>query len=79
MADAKITALPHQTGAVLGTDYLVTVDDPTGSPQTRYVTVAEVLDDFDATAAEVNTGTSTALYVTPDALVIILFRVSDLK
>jgi hypothetical protein len=26
------------------------------------------LDDFDATAAEVNTGTSTALYVTPDAL-----------
>lgn len=68
MADERITELTHQTGAVLGTDYLVTVDDPGGSPETMYVTVAELLDDFDASAAETTTGTSTALFVTPDSL-----------
>jgi hypothetical protein len=67
MADSKISALPHQTTEV-GTDYLVTVDDPGGSPDTRYITATELITSMAATAAETTTGTEAAKIVTPDGL-----------
>ena len=39
MADQKITQLTELTALASG-DYLVAVDDPGGSPQTKYITVA---------------------------------------
>lgn len=79
MADTKGSNLNPNT-APIGTDLIVMVDDPGGTPETQGVTFANATKGLAAattsaqgavplaTGAEVNTGTDAAKAVTPDAL-----------
>jgi hypothetical protein len=68
MANSKITALPAQAGTILGTDIFPMIDDPGGASETQKATFTQLQSSFAATAAQVTTGTSAVLNVTPDAL-----------
>jgi len=64
MADQKITQLTAET-APIGTDLLVMVDDPAGTPATEKVTMQDVVQGLAATQAEQETGTAVNRIVTP--------------
>ncbi len=70
MADKKITALTELTAAI-GTDVTVIVDDPSGSPATKKITVANLIGGAIAAKGDIYVGTgasaATALSVGSNA------------
>ena len=67
MADQKITALDALTTAE-STDILPIVDDPSGAPVTKKITVGNIVSSLKASGAEIDTGTDDAKIVTPKAI-----------
>ncbi|MDD4985327.1 MAG: hypothetical protein PHQ43_05985 [Dehalococcoidales bacterium] len=67
MADKKITQLDALTSAA-STDILPIVDDPGGAPQTKKITLGNVVSSLKATGAEIDAGTDDAKIVTPKAI-----------
>lgn len=77
MADTKISALTSATP--VGSDEVVIVDDPGGTPSSKRATVTNLVQSVSAsetasgavelaTASEINTGTDTGRAISPDSL-----------
>lgn len=64
MPDAKITELAADASPAL-TDLLVTVEDPSGTPVTKKITIQALLDLLKASQSDQETGTSVDKLVTP--------------